>query len=115
MAVRFHLCRTREYGALMGSEYKTTCRKCGHRFILHSGGGVTFEQLRCEACGRATAVLINGDHVVDPSSEAGWARRMESKAGKCKCGGQFKLDAKPRCPKCRSLELDMKETGMLYD
>ena len=41
--------------------------------------------------------------------------QVEGMLKKCKCGGHFKFDAKPKCPKCRSLEYDESEPTLFYD
>ena len=76
---------------------------------------MAFEQMRCEECGRATAVLVDEQYLAGSPSKAAWAKRMEARAGKCRCGGQYTLQAKPRCPKCRSVDLDKGNVEVLYD
>ena len=39
----------------------------------------------------------------------------EAAAGNCECGGNFRLDAPVRCPKCRSAEIDEGEVTVYYD
>ena len=41
----------------------------------------------------------------------------EGYAGGCACGGHFKIDASPRCPRCRSADLllDITIDGVHYE
>ncbi|MEI7850084.1 MAG: hypothetical protein WCK35_30105 [Chloroflexota bacterium] len=50
-----------------------------------------------------------------PLSEAEFETAVETKLGKCKCGGQFTKKASVRCPKCKSIELVIIETGPMFD
>ena len=76
---------------------------------------MTFAQLRCDRCGRAKNVDIYLHDPGMPTSADDWGKRVESRAGKCKCGGKFTLGARPRCPKCKSLRLDKGEAMLFYD
>ncbi|MFA7217261.1 MAG: hypothetical protein WC057_01515 [Dehalococcoidales bacterium] len=41
---------------------------------------------------------------------------VEKAVGKCRCGCQYKMNAKPRCPKCRSDDYKGDEwTEVYYD
>ena len=42
---------------------------------------------------------------------------IEKYAGKCTCGGSFKVNAPPRCPQCKSsdLMLDIAVKGVHYE
>jgi hypothetical protein len=129
----------------MGSQFTAICKKCGHRFEANVGGGFSFHLLHCDECGRNKSIGFNeigeahlrylkglggpyciatqeSDEFVqknypgDSISEEDYHRICEELAGKCKCGGRFKLDAPPRCPKCRSDEFKSSGDGLLlYD
>lgn len=74
-----------------------------------------FEQLRCDKCGRAKNVDIYLHEPGMPTSADDWSKRVESRAGRCRCGGKHRLGARARCPKCRSLQLDKGDVQGLYD
>jgi hypothetical protein len=129
----------------MGREFQAKCNNCGHRFTVRAGGGFFFHLLHCEKCGREKDVSfkeLGEDHLRylkglggpycmassesdkrvrenypgDPISEKEYHGRVEESAGVCECGGRYRLDAPPRCTKCKSD--DFEETdGMvtLYD
>ena len=105
----------------MGYAYRARCKKCGHKFMVHDGPGFHFVVLRCDKCGREKTVErikileFIEKHKKDREkfTEITAAEKI---AGKCKCGGHFKVDAPPRCPKCGSTDLeDTGEVSMLYD
>jgi len=99
----------------MGSQCKASCKECGHRFTLNEGGGLSFEQLHCEKCGCAKTVNLYQSEPGLPSSADDWKKRIEARAGSCRCGGKHRLGARPRCPKCGSLRLDRGEPTLCYD
>ncbi|MFP4056217.1 MAG: hypothetical protein ACLF0G_05045 [Candidatus Brocadiia bacterium] len=111
------------------------CQACGGRSRVREGGGRGHYLLHCESCGRATTVFrdqvldahlrylkglpeegraLSADydrervesHPGEPIPlEAYWAA-IEAAAGACACGGRFSLEAPPRCPNCRSADLE---------
>ena len=130
----------------MGERYGAICKECGHHFSVDEGGGFFFHLLHCNKCGKdkdvgfdelgvahlqylkglpgpyavATAEFDRKvkENLSEPAiSEAEYHKIVESTAGKCKCGGQFKMKARPRCPKCRSTKFDRDPEGgiMCYD
>lgn len=115
----------------MGYSFTAVCDRCGERFTVSQGGGFVSELLHCKKCGRgkgvqhaalgdifkgfikglgtcyAMATMERDQHICDTYdgpvvSEKEFHAAVEKTAGTCGCGGQFKLNAKPRCPKCRS-------------
>lgn len=52
---------------------------------------------------------IQDNYAGEPISENEYDSAVEQIAGKCKCGGNFRIAAKPRCPKCHST--DFKDSG----
>ena len=60
---------------------------------------------------------IQKNYPGEPISEEEYHREVEKIVGNCKCGGGFKFDAPPRCPKCKSTEFedDPSLGGVLYD
>ena len=53
----------------------------------------------------------------EPLSEGKYHSIVEQIAGACSCGGSFRFDAPPRCPKCESsgLEYDPGGASLYYD
>jgi len=92
-------------------------RKCGHTFKVDEGGGFHFHLLRCNKCGRTKAMDANRREEADPKVSFEESQKaVEKKAGKCRCGGKYTFEAKPRCPKCRSTRLEIDDaTVIMYD
>jgi hypothetical protein len=92
----------------MGQAGMATCRGCGHGFWLSTGGGFEAQIVFCEACGHGESVIHNqkplGDG--DPSARVGNCSR---------CPGSLQLDARPRCPRCRSEDPERGPMDMLWD
>jgi len=115
----------------MGESYTAICSGCGHRFKASEGGGFLFELLHCARCGAEKSIpheslgdcfkgYIKGLGIPFAGATMGRDRRIgatyqgpivseeefhaavEKAAGMCECGGWFRLNAPPRCPKCRS-------------
>ena len=68
--------------------------------------------LHCDRCG--------GEQWVSPTDlDLNWpdTTDVEGYAGRCSCGGSFKIDAPPRCPHCGSADLllDIAVDGMHYE
>jgi len=130
----------------MGCRYAVKCVQCEHKFSINEGGGFFFHLLRCDSCGEELPVEFNeigeahlkylkelpGPYCVassefdrsvrenypgEPLSEEEYHVIVEQIAGACSCGGSFKFDAPPRCPKCKSTELeyDPKGPSLLFD
>jgi hypothetical protein len=131
---------------MMGTEYGAICKKCHTRFRVSEGGGFMFHLLHCDKCGKPKSLSfveigephlrylkgLSGPYSIatqehdknvqetypgEPLSEAEYNLAIEKLAGKCGCGGYFKLDAPPRCPKCKSPDFkkDPKGNELLYD
>ena len=128
----------------MGHRAETKCLKCGETFSRSHGGGFFFHLLHCELCDDAKSIdfealgelhtryvkglpgpycsaSYEGDlyiqqHVdVEPISRADYLRGVEEFAGSCTCGGQYRFDATPRCPSCKSTEVEKAEVTVWYD
>ena len=129
----------------MGHIYQAKCKKCGNEFEVSEGGGFFFHLLRCDECGKTKSISfdkigephlkyikglnipysiatqkldkhIQENYSGDSISEEKYHVEVEKIVGKCGCGGQFRFGAPPRCPKCRSLDIeDTGEGGILYD
>lgn len=83
----------------MGQGGRVRCRACTHGFTLYKGAGFQSRVVFCADCGRGANVPHFGEALGDgdPSACVGICRR---------CGGAQRLDAPPRCPKCRSTDLE---------
>ncbi len=130
----------------MGHSYQVTCDGCGRRFMVSEGGGFFFDQLHCDTCGREKGIgfdqlgevrarylsgmpgpyclasedsdrRIQEEHPGPPLTREEYQSEVEHVAGRCKCGGQYRFNTPPRCPKCRSTMFALREGGpsILYD
>ena len=130
----------------MGTEQQATCNRCGNEFTISEGGGFVFHLLHCEQCGKEKSVLfhdlgelhfrylkglsvpysiatwesdteIQHHYPGEPLAKADYQRRVEEFAGSCECGGGFRFEAPPRCPKCRSDSFTRDPSGpsLYYD
>jgi len=128
----------------MGYEVETRCLDCGAIFTVSRGGGFSYHLVRCNRCGKTKSIgfdelgelhlrYLKGLSVpystagsehdenirkyaqVEPISEKEYHRSIEAMAGKCKCGGNYTLDAPPRCPKCRSTRLKEGNITVIHD
>ena len=129
----------------MGSSFTALCKNCGHKFEVDDGGGFSFHLLHCDKCGRKKSIgfdeigeahlqylkglktpysvvsqehdeFVRENYPGDSISEEDYCRIIDDLAGKCRCGGQFKMGAPPRCPKCKSDKFeDTGEDLVLYD
>jgi predicted Zn-ribbon and HTH transcriptional regulator/predicted RNA-binding Zn-ribbon protein involved in translation (DUF1610 family) len=115
----------------MGTEYWAICNHCGKQFKVRIGGGFLFHLLHCARCGKVRIVRVDkvrDAHLrylkevpyhysrrffsdddlknisSDSLSEKEYHLVVEKVAGRCRCGGQFIIDAPPRCPKCKSTD-----------
>jgi len=101
----------------MGSTVAAICIDCGHKFEANIGGGMTFELLRCNLCGKTREVAIV-DILKKKASEEYYKEFnvvLEKYWGDCKCGGKFKTKAPIRCPKCKSKNIEQGENLCDYD
>ena len=128
----------------MGHRNGARCLDCGEDFSVDHGGGFTFHLLRCDRCGKAKQIGfdkiedlhnrylkgLKGPYAVatmahdkwvrencegEPLSEEEYHKAIEEFAGSHRCRGKYRFDAPPRCPKCRSLNIEEGETMMCYD
>ena len=124
----------------MGHTAETKCLDCGFEYEESYGGGFTFHQLRCDRCGKekmtgfdelgellqrflkgrpgyygTTDAEMDANAPVEPISEKEYHKGVETFAGGCRCGGDYKLGAPPRCPKCRSTQLEEGQAGIMFD
>ena len=128
----------------MGHQVRAKCLDCGRTFKVDHGGGFSFHLLRCDTCGKTKSMAFDalgelharylkglpgpysiatagqdediGEHApVQPISEAECYKGIEKVGGRCRCGGSYRLDAPPRCPKCRSTRVEEGEITVMYD
>jgi len=128
----------------MGHTCAAKCRECGAEFEVSHGGGFFSHLLRCDRCGKTKSISFDelGDlhlrylksldipyssaswefdksvqrsHPGEPIPEGEYHQEIENLLRKCRCGGRYSFTAPPRCPKCRSQEIEEGETRVLYD
>ncbi len=128
----------------MGHQVEAKCRKCGDTFTIDHGGGFVFHLVRCKKCGKTKSMgfdelgefhlrylkglsgpycVATSEHdkyvrehaQVEPISEDAYHKGIEAVAGTCMCGGKYSLNARPRCPKCRSMRIDESGPTVMYD
>ena len=128
----------------MGQSFKATCKKCKKKFPANDGGGFFFHKLHCDKCGKEKDIafeklgdthlrylkglegpysVVSSEHdkyvrenyLGEPLKEEEYNKAVEEFAGKCKCGGQFSMEAPIRCPKCKSDDIDLGEAVINYD
>ncbi len=87
----------------MGELFVATCDNCGNKFEVMLGQGFVSYVLHCDKCGQAKSILIE-DLSEDWQSMdlVHYYLELERVAGLCICGGSYKVEAPPRCPKCFS-------------
>ncbi len=129
----------------MGHGYTGKCKDCGHESRVNNGGGFVFHLLHCERCGREKRIgfekflelhkryvkglggpwtiftmdfdkSVQDDPTIEPISRDEYFEGISLVAGKCRCRGRYRMDAPPRCPKCRSTSLEHTEgLEIMYD
>lgn len=81
----------------MGSAFDARCNSCGRVFHVIHGGGFVSRVLHCEGCGEPR-------HFEHLARIPKFEEYLETY--RCPCGGTFSDEGVPRCPECRSPELD---------
>ncbi|MFH1743624.1 MAG: hypothetical protein ABIH23_31860 [bacterium] len=129
----------------MGHTCDAKCLKCGEEFSVNEGGGFSFHLLHCDRCGKEKDVTfeelgeihlqyikglpgpycmatserdraIQEEYEGEAITEEEYHAEVENIAGVHEeCGGQFRFEAPPRCPKCGSDEIEKSEPTVLYD
>lgn len=91
----------------MGRGYQALCKQCGTEVEVNEGSGMIAMPFRCEDCGKEWWWHFG------PGGPMG----KEANPPTCECGGRFTLEAPPRCPKCRSTDLERDPSGyeVMYD
>lgn len=124
----------------MGTRYSATCSNCGYRFSIDEGGGFLFHLLKCDNCGEDKSISfeelgdvhlryikglpgpyciatseqdknIQRNYPGEPLTNNEYSEEVEKMAGKCECGGQYRFNAPPRCPECKSKRLTEDSEG----
>jgi hypothetical protein len=72
-------------------------------------------KVECRDCGSEFDENIQKNAEIEPISEKEYHRAIDDYAGKCDCGGKYKMKTIPRCPKCRSIKLKQIDSICLYD
>lgn|GEM_PF-2148203 len=124
----------------MGTKYQTICNDCEHQFLLTVGGGWSWYQKVCDACGYCLKVprqapedfdvTMNREQIMHLlGTPALWSRRgskfepleteiIEKLTARCKCGGKMIAEWKKpthRCPACNSTSLTPATLGIPFD
>lgn len=91
----------------MGRGYLAICKECDTRFEVNEGSGMVAMPLHCNKCGKEWWWNFG------PGGPFGKKPEPPS----CDCGGRFTKSAPPRCPSCRSPELEYDPGGeeVMYD
>ena len=91
----------------MGRGYQAICKQCGTQVEVNEGSGMIAMPFRCEDCGKEWWWHFG----------SGGPMGQEADPPTCECGGRFTLEAQPRCPKCRSTDLERDPSGfeIMYD
>lgn len=92
----------------MGVSYVLICQNCNNQYRLNKGPGMLFHFLRCKLCGQETRIDMRtvNDAQLGPNYEG-----IDKLVGKCSCGGDFAVDAEPRCPECGSDKYEPEPEG----
>jgi predicted Zn-ribbon and HTH transcriptional regulator len=90
----------------VGRGHQAICKQCGTEVEVNEGSGMIAMPFRCEDCGKEWWWDFG---------PGGPTRKPDSPP--CGCGGRFTEDAPPRCPSCRSTELEPDPNGfeVMYD
>lgn len=125
----------------MGIKHLTKCLSCAHEFCLFMGGGMSWYQKVCNACGNCLNVprlgpagfnaTMNREQLIQHLDDRkGWSRRggtfepseraiIDELTGTCGCGGkmlpEWSKDVIYRCPACQGYRLCLSDSGILYD
>jgi len=128
----------------MGHTVRAKCLDCGEQFKVDHGGGFIFHLLRCDKCGENKYIgfddipdlhaqylkglpgpysMASSSHdkwiqehaEVNPISEEDYHNGVEKFAGACRCTGNYRFGAPPRCPRCSSKNIEEGEQELFYD
>jgi DNA-directed RNA polymerase subunit RPC12/RpoP len=93
----------------MAGEYHVICNHCEGRSIVRVGWGATFHILHCLRCGAEKIIRLwqtsSLKRYYNEHLEEMHPMYLEEKIEKCTCGGEYRLNAPPRCPYCKSKDL----------
>lgn len=92
----------------MGITYSAKCNKCGATFLVTDKGGLNFETIRCDRCGKTKNVnrkIYEGSH-----------KKHENHAEQSKYGGTMSESVRQKSPECGSLDYsDDGGVSLCYD
>ena len=91
----------------MGRGYSAVCGACQTKVEVNEGSGMIAMPYHCDRCGKEWWFEFGSDGPFGKQADP----------PPCGCGGEFKLDAPPRCPSCHSTDLTRDPDGeeYLYD
>ncbi len=120
----------------MGTKHFATCNACQHTFDLHKGGTFNAYSKICSDCGNSISVRRNEGNPakvpsISPSNFIEYAKAWHALnpvdlnepvyelTTHCLCKGELirETDARVvyRCPECKSPQLTLRDSGVLYD
>lgn len=87
----------------IGAQFTGQCNQCQEQFPVREGGGFNFFLLHCDTCGQEKEVLEQEvrEYMANKNDPLPVKQEVEIYAGQCH-DGQFRLQAKARCPRCNS-------------
>jgi len=108
----------------MGKLYQYQCNSCKHEFEFTQGPIMAGHVAHCEDCGQEKLlapdelpVELSGYHSFDYKWESELTEKepklTTAATGLCSCGGNYSLQARPRCPKCRSDDINQDNSRII--
>jgi hypothetical protein len=74
------------------------------------------ELLHCERCGKEKWIRFSDfGRYPDFLESSPYEKDIEKFAGRCSCGGQFRVRAAARCPRCKSTDWKEDPTGPIIN
>ncbi|MHC9510556.1 FmdB family zinc ribbon protein [Kangiella sp. M94] len=108
----------------MGKLYQYQCNSCKHEFEFTQGPIMAGHVAHCEDCGKEKLLAPDEllmelwgyhsfDYEWDPELSDNEPKLTTAVTGKCACGGNYSLNARPRCPKCRSDDINQDNSRII--
>lgn len=93
----------------MGQAGPVRCEDCGHGFQLTMGGGFQVQVVFCENCGRGESLSHFDKPLHEQADDSGCF------GGCSRCKGRLMLDASARCPRRRSMRVEIGAMAIDWD
>ena len=97
----------------MGTSFDVICKTCKHHFNVSEGGGMHFELIRCDRCGKTKSISKEKGSTLSYLLKEEDTKQVLIKH-QCKLKGKFTSDAPARCPKCYSTEYKRIISSMIF-